>query len=129
MVHLVRMVFGDSANTYGGDIWAISLKPPPQDLGQGNGAVPEIWEIFSSPLINCLIEAGHRVVFKCSISRDSFHILGYCFVDDSTIIQVSPSSDTPPEETVKIGQKGLNIFAGSAKATGRQVSAEKKFFI
>ena len=45
-------------------------------------------------------------------------------VDDSTIIQLTPSPDTPLEETVKISQKGLNIFAGSAKPTGGQVSAE-----
>ena len=45
-------------------------------------------------------------------------------MDDSTIIQVAPSQDTPLEETVKLAQKGLNILAGAAKATGEKVSAE-----
>ena len=117
MVHLVRTAFGDSANTYGGDIWAIPLKPPPQGLVQGNGEAPEIWAIVSSPLLNFLIEAGHGAVFRCSISQDSFHLLGYYFVDDSTIIQVEPSPETPLEEMVKLSQKGLNIFAGEYKVT------------
>ena len=44
---------------------------------------------------------------------------------DSTIIRVAPSPDTSLEETVKLAQKGLNIFAGASKAIGGQVSAEK----
>eukprot|EP00957_Ditylum_brightwellii_P098458 7501211-Ditylum_brightwellii.AAC.1 len=34
MVHTCQTVFGDSIKSYGGDIWAISCKPPPQGLGQ-----------------------------------------------------------------------------------------------
>jgi len=40
MVHVVRMAYGDSINTYGGNLWVVKLKPPPQGLGQGNGAAP-----------------------------------------------------------------------------------------
>ena len=47
-------------------------------------------------------------------------------MDDSTITQVAPSPDTPLEETVKLAQKGLNIFSGESRATGGQVSTEKK---
>ena len=46
-------------------------------------------------------------------------------MEDSTIIQVAPSPDTPVEETIKLAQNGLNIFVGTDKATGRKVSAEK----
>ena len=46
-------------------------------------------------------------------------------MDDSAIIQVSPLPDTTMEETVKLAQKGLNIFAGAEKATGGQVSSDK----
>ena len=125
MVHLVRTAFGDSSNTYGGDIWAIPLKPPPLGLGQGNGATPAIWNIIRSPLIKCLREAGHGAVFKCRISHDSFHLVGYSFVDDSTIIHVEPSSYTPLEDMVKLSQKVLNIFAEAAKATGGKIISEK----
>ena len=47
-------------------------------------------------------------------------------MDDYTIIQVAPSLDTPLEETVKLAQKGLNIFAGETKEIGGQVITEKK---
>ena len=51
-------------------------------------------------------------------------------MDDSKIIQVIPSPDTPLEETVKLAQKGLNIFSGASKSTGGQVSAENtKWYI
>ena len=123
MVHSVITAFRYSDNTYGGDIWAIPLKPFPQVLGQGNGGEPSIWEIVGSLLINCLIESGHRAVFRCSISQYSFHIVKYRFMDDSMIIQVATSLDTPLEDTVKLAQKGLNNFAGESKATGVQVSA------
>ena len=123
IAHSVRTAFGESANIYRGGIWAIPLKPPPQGLGQVNGAAPKMWAIVRSPLLNFLGEAGHGAVFKCRISRDYLHLVWYCFVDDSTIIQVAPTPDTPLTDTVKLAQNGLNIFAGASKATGVQVSA------
>eukprot|EP00957_Ditylum_brightwellii_P204348 15338837-Ditylum_brightwellii.AAC.1 len=40
MVHTVRTAYGDSIESYGGDLWALPCSPPPQGLGQGNGAAP-----------------------------------------------------------------------------------------
>eukprot|EP00957_Ditylum_brightwellii_P179638 13684293-Ditylum_brightwellii.AAC.1 len=40
MVHSVRAAYGDSLETYGGDLWVVKMNPPPQGLGQGNGAAP-----------------------------------------------------------------------------------------
>ena len=40
MVHTVRTAYGDSIESYGGELWAIPCSPPPQGLGQGNGAAP-----------------------------------------------------------------------------------------
>eukprot|EP00957_Ditylum_brightwellii_P176910 13475605-Ditylum_brightwellii.AAC.1 len=48
MVHMCCSYFGDSTDSYGHDIWAILLKPPPQDLGQGNGTAPCIWALVSA---------------------------------------------------------------------------------
>ena len=47
-------------------------------------------------------------------------------VDDSTIIYIAPSPDTPLEDTVKLAQKRLNIFSVESKATGGQVSTKKE---
>ena len=73
---------------------------------------PQQYGTFLSPRINCLRESVQGEVFKFSILCDYFHLVGYYFLDDSVIIQVAPSTDTPLEETVKLAQKGLNIFPG-----------------
>ena len=122
MVHTVRTAYGDSIDSYGGDLWILKLEPPPQGLGQGNGAAPATWALVSSPLLNVLRSKGYGVVFKCAISKKEFKIVGYCFVDDSTIIQMAPTPETPTEETVKIAQSELDIYAGLAAATGGKVS-------
>eukprot|EP00957_Ditylum_brightwellii_P137325 10469192-Ditylum_brightwellii.AAC.1 len=69
MVHTVRTAYGESIELYGGDLWAIPLSPPPQGLGQGNGAAPCIWALLSTPILNALIEQGFGVAFKCAISK------------------------------------------------------------
>jgi hypothetical protein len=122
MVHTVRTAYGDSIDSYGGDLWILKLEPPPQGLGQGNGAAPATWALVSSPLLNVLRSKGYGVVFKCAILKKEFKIVGYCFVDDSTIIQMTPTPETPTEETVKIAQSELDIYAGLAAATGGKVS-------
>ena len=98
---------------------------PHQCLWQGNWPAPNIWDIVSTPLINSLREAGFGSAFKCYISKDSFSIMGYWFVDNSTIIQVSPSPPTPKNKTIKLDQYSLNLILGSVIATGGQLSASK----
>ena len=46
-------------------------------------------------------------------------------MDDSTTIQIAPSPNTPSKDATKISQEGLDLFSGSAQATGGQVSAKK----
>ena len=115
MTHSVRTAFGDSNTTYGGDTWAVPLNPPPQFLVQVNGAALDIWEIVSTLLLNCLRKSGHGAAFKCCISGDTTRLVGYCFVNNSTIVQMDPFPNTPTEDTVKLSQEGLNIFAGSER--------------
>ena len=45
-------------------------------------------------------------------------LVGHCFVDDSKIIQVDPSTDTPTDKTVKLVQKSLDIFTGADQEKG-----------
>ena len=63
--------------------------------------------------------------FKLCLSKESFSIVGYCFVDDFTIIQVSPSPPTPTNETAKLAQDSLGLFAGSSRANGGKLCASK----
>lgn len=125
MVSSVRMSYGDSMQGMGGDIWAVPLNPPPQGLGQGNGAAPAIWAVVSTPLLSYLRYAGYMAAFKCCISGETFKLVGYCFVDDSTLVQVALSPFPPTEETTKLAQEGLDLFIGVAKAMRGQVSEIK----
>ena len=76
-------------------------------------------------MLNVIKDKGHGTVFKCVISKRSFHLIGYCFVDDLTIVQMAPSPDTPTEELVQIAQDKIYLYAGLARATGGQVSLDK----
>ena len=125
MVHSSRTAFGDSPASYVGNIWAIPMNPLPQGLEQVNRAAPAIWDIVSTLLLNSLREAGFGAAFKCCISREYFSIVGYCFVEESSIIQVSPSPLTPTNKIVKLSQGSLDLFTGSSGATGGQLSALK----
>jgi hypothetical protein len=125
MEHTCRTAFGDSIKSYGGEIWAIPLKPPPQGLGQGNGAAPTIWALVSTPLLETLREEGHGMIFKCNISKDSFHLVGYAFVDDTTLVNVAPSPDWDTERIMKRSQEALDIYVGGVAATGGTVHPTK----
>eukprot|EP00957_Ditylum_brightwellii_P029864 2259485-Ditylum_brightwellii.AAC.1 len=85
MVHNVRTAYGDSLDNYGGELWVVKTKPPPQGLGQGNGMAPGGWALVSTSLLNAVRKAGFGVAFKCGISQGQFKLVGYCFVDDSTM--------------------------------------------
>ena len=39
---------------------------------------------------------------------------------------MAPIPNTPTEDTAKLAQEVLNIFAGEARETGEQVSVQKK---
>eukprot|EP00957_Ditylum_brightwellii_P151602 11545232-Ditylum_brightwellii.AAC.1 len=77
------------------------------------------------PNAHCYQGKQHRVVFKCVISKNSFCLVGYCFVNDATIVQIAPRSDTPTEELVQFVQDGIDLYAGLTCATGGQVSPDK----
>ena len=117
MVHTCRTVFRESMDSYGGKIWAIPHSPPPQGLGQGNGVSPCIWALVSTPLPNALQGKGFGAAFKCCISKYSFGLVGYCFVGDSTIVQISPSPDTTTSEIVSMAQEEVDMSAGFKMAT------------
>ena len=95
MTHSVRIAFGDSKTTYGGDTWALPVNPPHQFLVQGNGAAREIWDIVSTLMLKCLRKSGHGAAFKCCISGNTKRLVGYCFVNNSTIVHMYPLTNKP----------------------------------
>ena len=52
-------------------------------------------------------------------------MVGYYFVDDSNIIQISPSPTTQEKYTIKLSESGLDLFSGAAQKTDGKVSVNK----
>ena len=77
------------------------------------------------PLLNCLRDTGHGTVFKCCISQESLNLVGYYFVNDYIIINISPSPNTPNTYTLKLYQEELYLYSGPAQAMGGKFSATK----
>ena len=46
-------------------------------------------------------------------------------MDDSIIIQIAPSPNTPTKDIMKLAREGLDLFSGSDQAMGVKVSATK----
>ena len=125
MVHSVHTDFIDLDTNCGGDKLVIPIKPLPQVLDQWNGSAPTVWTIASTAILNCLREAGHGAIFRCSILGDIITLVGYWFVDNPTIIQVSPIPATSTEQLIELAHKGIGSFSGTAQARGGQVRKGK----
>eukprot|EP00957_Ditylum_brightwellii_P113134 8628089-Ditylum_brightwellii.AAC.1 len=55
-----------------------------------------------------------------SLSQHSNPELGYCFVNNSTIVQLAPTPDTPTKVLVQMAQEEIDLYAGLARSTGGQ---------
>jgi hypothetical protein len=119
--HIIRTAFGDSDDTYGGNLWVM----PMQGVYQGNGAGPLIWAVVSSPLLNIIREEGFRNFFKTSISLQEIRFVGYAFVDDTNLIQTSKDGTKTSAEMLEQMQAGAKMWKGIIDATGGALSVEK----
>merc|ERR1712155_477925 len=91
MVHMVCTAFRNSTESFGRDLYAVPFQPPPQGVGQGNGAGPAIWVVVSTPVLNMLRTKGHGAYFKLAISGEEFLLVGFAFVDDGNAVQTASS--------------------------------------
>eukprot|EP00957_Ditylum_brightwellii_P083132 6320712-Ditylum_brightwellii.AAC.2 len=73
-------------------------------------------------MLNALRKTGFDAAFKCCISKNSFRLVGYCFVDDSTMVRIAPTPDTPTEHMVELAQEQVDLYEALAHSTGGQVS-------
>ena len=86
MVHKTRTTYGDSAFEYGGD----DIGPwenYPQGVLQGNAAGPTIWILVSSVIFEVLHKRGFAVQICTSVSKETFKLVGFSYVDDCDLIQ------------------------------------------
>ena len=125
MVHTVRTAFGDSLASFGGDLYAVPFNPPPQGVGQGNGAGPAIWAVVSTPVLNMLRSGGHGAHFKLAISGEDVLLVGFAFVDDGDVVQTASSPYIDGDQMLAEGQAGIDCYTGGMRATGGRVRPDK----
>ena len=115
MTHSIRTSFGDYK-------WTISSKGtliPYQGILQGNGASPATWVVLSTPLLNMMRKAGHGGHFKSPITKESFHFVGYAYVDDTDLVEFNAlDPNITIDEVMANMQQALDRWEGGLKATG-----------
>ena len=111
----VRTTFGDSritTDTRGSLI-------PYQGVLQGNGAAPTTWVIISTPLLEMLRAADNGGHFISPITKESSHLVGYAYVDDTDLLQFDMRNNMiTTRHTMEQMQITINRWEGGLKATG-----------
>ena len=92
MIHVVRTAYGDSTDSYGGDDKG-GFTLPCMGLFQGNKAGPQIWAIISSTIFDVLRKQGYGVRFCSALSKATFILCGFSYVDDCDLVCIGDGSD------------------------------------
>jgi Reverse transcriptase (RNA-dependent DNA polymerase) len=118
--HHVRTRYGDSQTSYN----AADAEIPIQGLGQGNGAGPTIWALISTPVLNLLRTHGFGIKIISCISGDFLHFVGYCFVDDTDLIEF-PGEITTAAMVANSIQNAVDAWEAGIRATGGAIVPDK----
>ena len=108
MTHRVRTAYGDSTITYGGDSFK-DWENAPQGVLQGNAAGPVVWTILSSVIFTILRDQGFCDSFCMCLSKETFQLLGFAFVDDTDLIITSNEDDNDATIYNKL-QKSIDFW-------------------
>ena len=103
MTYRIRIAFGDSDVTYGGDDTG-DLENELQGVLQGNTAGSDIWSALSSVIFDVLHKRGFAEKIVSGIYKQIFTLVGFAYVDDSDLIQ----SGTNPVEVLSSMQSLIN---------------------
>jgi hypothetical protein len=119
--HTIQTAYGDSEDTYGGDMWVI----PMQGVYQVGGAGPLIWAVVSSLLLDIMCEEEFGTFFKTSLSAQVIRFVGYAFVDDTDLFQTGKDGSETGLEIMEHMQAGVHLWEGIIDATGGALLVEK----
>ena len=86
--HDIATAFGISIDKYFPTI------PPRQGNGQGNGVGPTIWVMISATLLTVMRDESFGLNALSCLSQLALVIEGFIFVDDTDIINATPSVNT-----------------------------------
>ncbi|GFH55416.1 hypothetical protein CTEN210_11892, partial [Chaetoceros tenuissimus] len=123
MVHRTCTAFGESKGSYGGSSYT-GWRNAPQGVLQGNAAGPVIWSILSSVIFTILREQGFCDSFCMCLSKETFQLLGFAFVDDADLIQ----SGDDAEEVMGKMQDLLDQWRDLMEVTGGALETKKTYY-
>lgn len=103
--YTMRMIYGDSEQSYGGNLWIIPL----HGSRQGNGTGPMLWAVVSTPVLKVMQSEG----FGSFFSGESICFIGYAFVDDMDLIQTAKQPSETEVDVASDMQHALDTWEGS----------------
>ena len=126
MTHKIRTLYGDSEITWGGEVLdnLDDWKNYPQGVLQGNACGPTIWSLVSSIIFEILHKRGFAVEFCTTISKETFKLVGFAYVDDSDLLQTG----SDPREVLTSMQNLINMWGNLIDVTGGALSVEKSWW-
>ena len=122
MEHYISTAYGQSETAY------TAIQFPLQGVLQGNGAGQAIWLVTSIPLINMLRWQGLGFRSTNSISKESYRIVCYTFVDDTDTIHCPIQPTGTSSDLFREMQEVLNNWEGGLSATGGALVPTKCFW-
>ena len=120
--HYVSTAYGCSKDSYQ------AMEFPLQGVLQGNGAGPAIWLVTSVPIINLLREQGFGFKSTNAITKDSYQIVCFTFVDDTDTMHCPTDKDATPSTLLREMQEVLHNWEGGLHATGGALSHKKCYW-
>ena len=124
MKHYVKTAHGISNLHYG---HLRCDNKPVQGSGQGNGASPTLWTLISSPLLSMMRSLGFGVSLHSPISNELIHFVGCSFVDDTDLLQTSPSQEVPLHQTQPTMQAAIDAWSTGLRFTGGALDPNKNW--
>lgn len=116
----LRTAYGDSESAYSSSATHVF-----QGICQGNGAGPAVWLAISTCLVTILNVTLPPTPLRSPLSSVNLSLSGFLFVDDTDILYVGPSPDTPPALVRAELQKRVSLWEGLLQASGGALSASK----
>ncbi len=113
MQYVLKTSFGKSSKSFGGT--ALS---PNSGLGQGSGASPPAFMVFSSLIVNAYQQMGHSAWVHSSYGSWVFILAAVMYVDDTNLLHWPASRSTDPDELVAHAQWATTDWTHLAQASG-----------
>jgi hypothetical protein len=117
----LRMAYGDSQDSYGGNLLDLMF----QGICQGNGGGPACWVAISAVLVSLLRLHGSMASFHLVLSLATLTLVGLIFVDDTDLLYMSNDPLSNIQEVVDCIQRGLLLWRDGLHSTGGRLAPDK----